>query len=260
MLNKEQILNYFEAINSTGSTLLYFDNVPANAEPKPHISLAKPIPPQILAEKIIENKIINEEPEHIKTEFKSPNLPYKTLDELRNGIANCKQCILGATRNKLVFGEGNPNADLMVIGEAPGADEDEQGMPFVGRAGKLLTDILKAINFERSDIYIANICKCRPPSNRKPMANEITCCEPYLHKQIEIIQPKIMLALGLTAAEALFHQQFKMGDIRGKFLNFNGIQTMITYHPAALLRNPNWKRPVWEDVQELRKMYDELVK
>jgi DNA polymerase len=147
----------------------------------------------------------------------------------------------------------------MVIGEAPGADEDEQGFPFVGRAGKLLTDILNAINLSRSDVYIANICKCRPPGNRKPLVNEIERCEKFLHKQIELIQPQFILALGLTAAEALFKQSYKMGDIRGKVLEYRGIKTLITYHPAALLRNPNWKRPVWEDMKFLRGMYDEYI-
>jgi len=158
-----------------------------------------------------------------------------------------------------VFGDGNPNADIMIIGEAPGSDEDEQGLPFVGRAGKLLTDILKAINMTRTDVYIANICKCRPPANRKPAADEITACEKYLHKQIEIIKPQFILALGLTAADALFKQSHKMADIRGKIFEYRGIKTLITYHPAALLRNPNWKRPVWEDIRYLRAMYDNYL-
>lgn len=179
-----------------------------------------------------------------------------SLDELQVAMENCQRCGLGATRNKLVFGSGNPNADLLIIGEAPGAEEDLKGEPFVGRAGQLLTDILLAINFKREDVYIANICKCRPPGNRRPSLEEVYCCETYLKKQIEIISPKFILALGLTAADALFKKTHKMAEIRGRFLDYNGIKTMVTYHPAALLRNPSWKRPVWEDVQLLRKMYD----
>jgi DNA polymerase len=183
-----------------------------------------------------------------------------TLEELNLLMKKCDKCVLGATRQSVVCGEGNPNADIMVIGEAPGADEDEQGLPFVGRAGKLLTDILKAVNFSREDVFIANICKCRPPANRKPTPLEVHCCEPYLIKQIELIKPKFILALGLTAAEALFKNNPRMLDIRGQILDYYGIKTMVTYHPAALLRNPNWKRPVWEDVQLLRQMYDEEMK
>ncbi len=183
----------------------------------------------------------------------------KTLDELNEKIHNCMECPLGETRQSFVFGSGNPNSKILIIGEAPGADEDEQGLPFVGRAGQLLTKIIEAINFKREDLYIANIIKCRPPENRKPHVNEVEQCEPYLKKQIEIINPEFILALGLTAVNTLLKGDFKMKDVRGKVLEYEGRKLLITYHPAALLRNPSWKKQTWEDVQQLRAMYDEYM-
>lgn len=178
--------------------------------------------------------------------------------DLNKQICNCLKCALGKTRTKFVFGVGNPNADLMVIGEAPGADEDAQGIPFVGRAGQLLTKILEAIQFKREEVYIANILKCRPPDNRKPNPDEVEQCEPYLIKQIELIKPKLILCVGLTAAHTLLKTDESLTSLRASVHNYHGVPTFVTYHPAALLRNPNWKKPTWEDVQKLRKMYDEL--
>ncbi|MCB0729700.1 MAG: uracil-DNA glycosylase [Ignavibacteriae bacterium] len=182
----------------------------------------------------------------------------ETIDSLYNTINECQKCALGKTRTKFVFGTGNPTADVMIIGEAPGADEDKQGIPFVGRAGKLLTDILKAINFEREEVYIANILKCRPPNNRNPLPAEMEECTPYLYKQIELIKPKVILCLGLVAASSLLNQKVSLTKLRGNVYDIQGIKTMVTYHPAALLRNPNWKRGCWEDVQKFRKLYDSL--
>jgi DNA polymerase len=182
-----------------------------------------------------------------------------TLAALYEQIHMCQNCKLGATRTNFVFGVGNPNAGLMVIGEAPGADEDAQGEPFVGRGGQLLTKILEAIDFKREDVYIANIIKCRPPENRRPESDEVAECEPYLYKQIDLVKPKFILALGLTAVNTLLKSKHTMGAIRGKVLEFRGIPMMTTYHPAALLRNPDWKRAAWEDVQLLRKLYDEIL-
>jgi len=182
-----------------------------------------------------------------------------TLLELKEEISGCKKCRLWKTRKNFVFGEGDPNANLVVVGEAPGADEDEQGMPFVGRAGKLLTEILKAINFSREEIFICNILKSRPPGNRNPEPDEIAACEPYLFKQLDLIKPKIILAVGTFAAQTLLRTKEPLGKLRGKFHEYNGIPMMVTFHPAALLRNPNWKRPTWEDVQLLRKEYDRLM-
>ncbi len=183
-----------------------------------------------------------------------------TLPILHEHIHTCMECRLGSTRNSFVFGSGNPNADILIIGEAPGADEDAQGLPFVGAAGKLLTKILEAIELSRDEVYIANIIKCRPPENRRPEKDEIAQCEPYLQKQIELIKPAFILALGLTAVNTLFKKNHQMQEIRGKVMNYHGVSLLATYHPAALLRNPNWKKPAWEDVQLLRSMYDEWKK
>jgi DNA polymerase len=183
----------------------------------------------------------------------------ETIEELNSIIKECQKCPLGKTRNKFVYGVGNPKAHAMLIGEAPGADEDAQGEPFVGRAGKLLNDILKAISLERNEVYIANILKCRPPGNRDPQPFEMETCIPYLHKQIELINPKIILCLGRVAANGLLNKKLSLGDLRNNIYDFNGIKVMATYHPAALLRNPGWKRGCWEDVQKFKKLYDELL-
>jgi DNA polymerase len=182
------------------------------------------------------------------------------LINLNKLICECQKCVLGGTRNKFVFGSGNQNADVMVIGEGPGADEDAQGLPFVGRAGKLLTDILKAINFSRDEVYIANIVKCRPPGNRTPLPQEMDSCLPYLKKQISLIKPKLILCLGLTAAHGLLKKKDSLTNLRGKVFEFENAKVIVTFHPAALLRNPNWKRDCWEDVKKFRKLYDELKK
>jgi len=182
-----------------------------------------------------------------------------TLDDLDNQICGCLKCPLGKTRINFVFGVGNPNADVVVIGEAPGADEDEQGEPFVGRAGQLLNKILEAIRFKREEVYICNILKCRPPNNRDPLPEEVELCEPYLWKQLEVIKPKMILCLGRIAGQALLKTNDSLSALRGKFLDYRGIKLMVTYHPAALLRNPNWKKPAWEDVQLFRRTYDEMI-
>ena len=179
-----------------------------------------------------------------------------SLAELAEAIDGCRGCKLGATRTNLVFGTGDPNADLMVVGEAPGADEDAQGKPFIGRAGQLLTKILAAIDLDRDDVYIANIIKSRPPGNRRPESDEVEACLPYLFKQIALVRPRYILALGLTAAKSLIGVQGPMKDLRGKMHEWHGIPVIITYHPAALLRNPNWKRPTWDDMKMLRSLLD----
>ena len=182
-----------------------------------------------------------------------------TLAGLNAAICTCQKCSLGASRTKFVFGAGKPDAGVMVIGEAPGADEDAQGEPFVGRAGQLLTKILEAVNFAREDVFIANILKCRPPDNRRPTPAEVALCEPYLWRQIEVLKPRIILCLGLTAAQTLLKSTASLGVLREAVQTYRGIPLIVTYHPAALLRNPNWKRPTWEDVQKFRKMYDDII-
>lgn len=160
---------------------------------------------------------------------------------------------------KMVFGGGNPDADLMLIGEAPGAEENKTGKPFVGRAGQLLNKILAAINFSRDDIYISNILKHRPPDNRNPLAEERDKSMPFLLRQIDLVSPKLILALGKVSAQSLLNRRETLTQMRGQFHTFRDqYQLLVTYHPAALLRNPNWKAPTWEDVQMLRKRYDEL--
>ncbi len=176
----------------------------------------------------------------------------KDLESFHNEIKDCQLCPLGATRTKFVFGVGNPNADLMLIGEAPGKNEDLKGEPFVGRAGQLLDKILAAINLSREEVYIANVLKCRPPNNRDPLKSESDTCQPYLKQQIKLIKPKLILALGRVSGAWLLGEDLALKDMRNKSHSYNGIEMMVTYHPAALLRNPNWKRPCWEDMQKVR--------
>lgn len=182
----------------------------------------------------------------------------KTLNELFDLTKECKNCRLGELRNNYVFGEGNFNAKVVVIGEAPGAEEDAQGRPFVGRSGQLLDKILSAIKFNREDVFICNIVKCRPPSNREPQQDEISSCLPILMRQIQLIKPRIILMLGRVAANVLLENKQSMSAMRGKIIKWQNIDVFVTYHPAALLRNPNWKRLCWEDVQLMRKHYDEF--
>jgi DNA polymerase len=182
-----------------------------------------------------------------------------SLEELDALIHDCQKCALGATRNRFVFGVGDPNADVVIVGEAPGADEDKHGEPFVGRAGQLLNKILEAVDFKREDVFICNILKCRPPNNRDPLASEVDLCEPYLHKQLALLQPKIMLALGRIAAQTLLRTTDSLTTMRANVHRYQGVPLVVTYHPAALLRNPNWKRPTWEDMQKFRALYDEIV-
>jgi|TARA_R100000005_G_C4994773_1_gene201711 DNA polymerase len=182
-----------------------------------------------------------------------------TLDELRALCEEAEELKTDLEDTNLVFGVGNPNADLMIIGEAPGYNEDQQGEPFVGQAGQLLDKIMGAIDFNREDIYIANILKHRPPDNRDPEPEERERSLPYLLRQIEIIDPKIILCVGRISATTLLDKETSLGNLRDQFHEFHGRELMVTYHPAALLYNQKYKRPTWEDVQKLRKRYDELV-
>lgn len=183
----------------------------------------------------------------------------ETLDELNSKINTCMKCGLGKLRTNFVFGVGNPKADIVVIGEAPGADEDAQGEPFVGRAGQLLNKILEATGFAREEVYILNILKCRPPGNRNPAPDEVELCRPYLEKQLKLINPKLILLLGKVASESLLKTKEPLNKLRGKTHDYKGWKVRVTFHPAALLRNPNWKRPTWEDMQEFKVLYEELT-
>lgn len=182
----------------------------------------------------------------------------KSLNELGQMINTCRRCALGHARNKFVFGNGNIRADIVLIGEAPGADEDQLGLPFVGKAGELLTRILASIHLTRADVYVCNILKCRPPQNRDPLPDEIATCKPYLVKQLQLIQPKIIVCLGRIAAQVLMETTESLTQLRGRWFTFDNIKLMVTYHPAALLRNPGYKSSTWEDMKELRRHYDEI--
>jgi uracil-DNA glycosylase len=179
-----------------------------------------------------------------------------TLDEVAERVRTTHCCALCPTRLNAVPGHGNPDASLVLVGEGPGATEDAQGKPFVGQAGNLLNGILEAIEVPRDSVYITNIVKCRPPQNRKPLPDEIAACIPYLHRELAIIRPKVILALGSTAAEAMLGVRKSLGELRNKVHTYNGIPLVVTYHPAALLRNPNWKKPTWDDVRIVRQLLD----
>jgi uracil-DNA glycosylase len=188
--------------------------------------------------------------------FDDPAAKLTTLDEIAAVVASCRRCPLYATATNPVPGDGNPDADFMIVGEAPGANEDEQGKPFVGQAGQLLTKIIGAIDLKREDVFIANVLKHRPPGNRNPMPDEVVACSPYLVRQIELIRPKVILALGTFAAQTLLETKLTIGKLRGQIHRYYGVPLIVTYHPAALLRNPAWKRPTWEDVQLARRILD----
>jgi len=196
-----------------------------------------------------------------------PPLPYsqQTESDKRDELAKlfykcraCSACSLSKTRKNFVFGAGTAYTDIMAIGEAPGADEDEQGKPFVGAAGQLLTKMLAAINLERDKIFIANILKCRPPQNRKPNTAEIISCFPLLKKQIEIIKPKAILLLGGTAANTILKNEKSVGSLRGIVHYYENIPAVVTYHPSALLRDASWKKPAWDDLQRFERLLKEL--
>jgi uracil-DNA glycosylase len=178
----------------------------------------------------------------------------KTLKELRTAIGDCQRCKLWSGRTHLVFGVGNPKAKLMFIGEGPGRDEDLQGEPFVGRAGQLLTDIItKGMGLRREDVYIANVVKCRPPENRNPEPDEVASCEPFLKKQIDLVKPEIIIALGKFAVQTLLQTKAPITKLRGTWHSYHGIKLMPTFHPAYLLRNPGDKKLVWEDIKKVIK-------
>ncbi|MFH1690651.1 MAG: uracil-DNA glycosylase family protein [Candidatus Eisenbacteria bacterium] len=178
-----------------------------------------------------------------------------TLEEVAARSVGCQNCELAGGRTNVVFGAGNPHARLMFIGEAPGRDEDIQGVPFVGRAGQLLNKILEAAEIERDDVYIANIIKCRPPNNRTPLTNEIEACIPYLGRQVALIAPKIICTLGLPATQTLLGIRGSMGSLRGKMYVEGDVKVIPTYHPAAALRDPKYKRPIWDDFQMIKREY-----
>ena len=184
---------------------------------------------------------------------------FNTLDEVRDHLGECTRCKLHKGRKTIVFGVGSPRADLVFVGEGPGADEDAQGIPFVGRAGQLLTKIIEAMQMRREDVYICNIIKCRPPGNRNPEPDEVAACEPFLKAQLAVIRPKLICALGTHAAQTLLRTKESISRLRGRFHAYEGIPLLPTFHPAYLLRNPHEKRTVWEDMKLLQKEYRRLT-
>jgi uracil-DNA glycosylase family 4 len=234
----EDMYNYLQWYKEVYGSELYIEGEPAqvNLFTKPE-NLVKPV-------KISKNKSQQKTLDSFNPELK----------EFYDQIHTCQKCALGKTRKHFVFGIGNPNANIMFIGEAPGKDEDEQGIPFVGRAGKLLDKMLAAIGLHRNDIFIANVLKCRPPQNRDPLPDEILQCEPYLKKQLELIQPKLLVALGRIAGQVLLKRTDSLSVLRQEILLYEKIPLIVTYHPAALLRNPQWKQNAWIDFKKIKKV------
>ncbi len=188
--------------------------------------------------------------------FDGPLSKLASLDALAADAAKCTRCPLYKTATNCVPGEGSAEANLMCVGEAPGEQEDLSGRPFVGKAGQLLTKILAAIELKREDVFICNVLKHRPPGNRNPLPDEVAACSPYLVRQIELIRPRVILAFGTFAAQTLLETKLSIGKLRGTVHRYYGVPLIVTYHPAALLRNPAWKRPTWDDVQHARRLLD----
>jgi len=182
----------------------------------------------------------------------TPSAAPETLEQIREDLGDCRRCKLWQGRKNIVFGSGNPKAELVFVGEGPGADEDEQGLPFVGRAGQLLTDMIeKGLKIPRADVYICNIIKCRPPGNRKPEREEVAACRQFVERQLDAIHPRVICALGSTAVETLLGSRESMGSLRGQWYEFHGIPLMVTYHPAFLLRDPSRKSETWADLKKI---------
>jgi uracil-DNA glycosylase len=246
----DDVMRFLQFQSSISGGRLYLGN--AGEQENRHA-----LPPQELSvEEVIVQKGKVSPVTHSLLDIGEEWMSASTLESLDAQICTCMKCPLGKTRTKFVFGVGNPKAEIMLIGEAPGADEDRQGEPFVGRAGQLLNKILEAVGLKREEVYICNILKCRPPNNRDPQAQEVEQCEPYLQKQIELIHPKIILALGRIAGQTLLRTNDPLTVLRGRVHDYLGIPMMIVYHPAALLRNPNWKRTMWEDMKQFKAYYD----
>lgn len=187
------------------------------------------------------------------TKAVNPTNQLDSLDNIKSDLTNCKRCKLCSDRKTIVLGEGNPKAQLMFVGEGPGEQEDLQGRPFVGRAGQLLDKMIEAMGMKRSDVFIANVVKCRPPGNRNPESDEIASCSPFLFRQLDVIKPKVVVALGKFAAQTLLQTEERISEIRGKKFPFRGSKLIPTYHPAYLLRNPSSKRDTWEDLKTAMK-------
>jgi uracil-DNA glycosylase len=250
---------YLEALQVWGVQHVPVDRSPEPAAPTPGVS--EPLQPS----KPSQDRVVsNNPPVHpaasqpiqevlLPSDHPLDRLSRLSLTELEAVAKQCTQCRLHQGRTHVVFGVGNPHAELMFVGEAPGRDEDLQGEPFVGRAGQLLTRIIEAIGMKRQDVYIANVIKCRPPNNRNPEEDEISRCEPYLIRQIALVKPQMIVALGTFAAQTLLKTKLPISQLRGRFHTYQGVRVMPTFHPAFLLRNPERKRAVWEDMQAVQR-------
>jgi DNA polymerase len=186
-------------------------------------------------------------------------IPSGTLDEVRQALGDCRRCPLCTGRTQIVFGAGSPRAELVFVGEGPGADEDRQGVPFVGQAGQLLTKMIEAMQFRRDDVYICNVVKCRPPGNRNPEPTEIAACEPFLKAQLAALRPKVIVALGKFAAQTLLRDDTAITRLRGQWRSYEGIDLMPTFHPAYLLRSPQEKKVAWMDLKEVMKRFGKVA-
>src|SRR5208282_2365448 len=233
---------------ATASSVLPTPSLQEHSLPKP---IAKPLPPKAAAVAPAPRIAPVVAPSGPSLFDSVDKIKDDTLLKIREDIGDCTRCKLHKGRNKIVFGDGSPKAELVFIGEGPGADEDYQGLPFVGRAGKLLTQMIEAMGLQRKDVYICNVVKCRPPENRAPEPDEVTTCSPYLLRQIDVIRPKVIVCLGAVAAKTLLQTARGISQFRGQWLEWRGHKLMATYHPAYLLRNPNAKGEVWKDLQKV---------
>ena len=212
---------------------------------------SKPLPPPPLMASVAPKPVPLTAPTGLSLFETLNKIENDSLPLIRENLGDCKRCKLHKTRNTIVFGDGNPNAQLVFVGEGPGADEDEQGLPFVGRAGKLLTQMIEAMGLQRRDVYICNVVKCRPPQNRQPEPDEVAECSPFLLRQIDTIAPKVIVCLGATAAQTILQTNRGISHFRGEWQEFRGRKLIATYHPAYLLRNPAAKSDVWKDLQKV---------
>lgn len=246
-----QVNEYLHYYRELGLTHIGEETKPTQSVPKPEMTMAKTNETQTPVMMSLFGEATGSQPD---PRLEAPAVK-ETLEDIRRDLGECQRCKLWTTRTKIVFGEGNPKAELMFVGEAPGADEDASGRPFVGRAGQLLTKMIEAIDLKREDVYIANILKSRPPGNRNPEADETRACSPFLYRQIASIHPRLIVTLGNPATQGLLETKTGISRLRGEFQDFPriaGIKVLPTFHPAYLLRSPDKKREAWEDLKKVR--------
>jgi uracil-DNA glycosylase family 4 len=269
---KDQLRRYLEQRRDNGERELILDDLSVDDVMRlvGAANHARPsVPPQVKAAEVVKEEIVAPKAPAVVGQSivvgrqgpelfggGGPTAGLATLEDVAASATACTRCALYATATNCVPGEGSPTAKLMCVGEAPGETEDQTGRPFIGKAGQLLTKILAAIDLRREDVFICNVLKHRPPGNRNPLPNEVAACSPYLIRQIELIRPRVILALGTFAAQTLLETKIPIGKLRGITHQYYGVPLIVTYHPAALLRNPAWKRPTWEDVQQARQLLD----